>query len=701
MSAERPPLPIAICVAAVLCVICGAWIPLEAQPVYGLLDAIMNQPTGALFGHFIIAAVIGGGLLSLTRSRRVLSLPQVVLLVPLAFMMLAIVASFLWTEYRHLTIAGIFEWFAYVMAFILTVGTVGRGQGVRLVLAAITVSISVLAVYGIAEWLASARGGDPSWRIFAHTLNPNVAAGYFGMGAMTGFALFGSIPKAKQPSFVPALGNALIGIAIFCCLIAIFFTGSKGGFLATLGAGLFMAAWRLSINVRTGWPSAAVVVALFGLAYFVSDATIRSYTESGAGKTRLAQAGESQEQSAGFRKLLWQGSVELIKAQPQGYGQGTYRFYSAKPGLTTQTHLSHNSYLQLAVEAGPIALIAFLAFLGMLAFRVFTRTRTQPFETQVMKTGVVAAIATVLLRSVIDSDLHVFGPGILFFILCGLAVQLANDSSAPEFLHPGLRNWVSAAGLLVPLALFYFGVVDLRHGLFLTPKEQPTREGTIAELNGLVGFAPMDSRVAFTAYRYGVALGDPQAEQASKLQRALNLGPTPAMLRAMARLAVETPGQGDPNKYLDRALEYDPNNLAALKLKVELNEGSNPTLAGASARRLIAVEETPYFTIRSLPEIIPTETYWARGFLAQRLSGSERRSMLKPAIEGYRQFAEITVPRVKTFAEQGLDFGGVTVDQAKLALENALKLIDNYGMDEPWLSEAKSSFEDALASLNQ
>lgn len=690
MTTERPPLPIFVIVAVILSAVVGAWIPLDAQPIYSVLGAVMNEPTGALFGHAIIAAVIGGGLVSIAMRRRVLPLPQVPLLIPLAFMLLAVMASILWSEYRHLTLAGIVEWLVYGLAFCLTVGTVGRGSGVRATMTAITVTVSIMAFYGILEWLRNAQGGNPSWRIFAHTLNPNVAAGYFAIGAMTAFGLM----RPKK-----AFENVLLGIAIFICLSAIFFTGSKGGFLATLGAGLFLAVWRLAMNVKQGWPVAAAVVGLFMAAFVVNGFALKAYSPKGEGQSRLAQAGQSQDQSAGFRQLLWRGSIELIKERPQGYGQGTYRFYSAKPGLTTQTHLSHNSYLQLAVEAGALALVAFLAFLGLLAHKVFVGTRSQPSETQALKAGVVAAIATVLLRSVIDSDLHVFGVGIIFFVLCGLAVQLATDSSAPEFLHPGLRNWLTVGGVVFPMALLYFGVVDLRHGLFLTPKQQSSAESVKTELGSLVSFAPIDARVAFTNFRYGAALGDPPVEQAVKLLRAIDLGPSVAMYRAMARLAAETKTHGDPNKYLDRGLELDPNNLLALKLKVELNRESNPDRATEAAQRLVKVEETPYFKVRSLPDLIATETFWGRIFLSERLTGEERQAMLKPAILGYQEYAKVTVPQVITFAKGGLDYGGITSDQAKENLEHGLRAIEAYGEGDPEVLNAKSALEAGLASL--
>lgn len=698
MSAVRAPMPIFLIAAVLLSVLCGAWIPLEALPITSVPLAITSEPGGALFGHALISIAIFGGLLAIALKKRVLPLPQIRLLLPLAFLMLTLIASILFSEYKHLSLAALFEWITYAAALILTVGTVGRGNGVRMVLGAITGAIALMAIHGILEWIGSAQDGNPSWRIFAHTLGPNAAAAFFAIGAMTGLGLLSSKER---------LGNLLAGVAVFLCLVALIFTGSKGGVLATIAATAFYCLWTLILSPKKGGMSTLAIAVICVAAFGFTTMAVKRFTPQGTtASSRIAQAGESQEQSAGFRQLLWKGTAKLIAERPQGYGLGTYRFYSARPGLTTQTQLAHNSYLQLAMEASPLALVAFLAFLVVVAGQVFRGTRSQPAELQSHKAAVTAAIAAVLIHSMIDSDLHIFGVGILFFILCGLAIQLSTDLSAPEFLHPGLRNGITITGIVVPFAMLYFGVVDLRHGLFLNPKQNATAESVKAELDSLVSFAPLDSRVSFTNFRFQSQLGASISEQAAILKKAIAQGPTLQMLRAMARLAMQDPKLGDPETYLDRVLSFDPNNLLALEMKLDINRERDPAKADKIAQAMLEVETKPYFQVRSLPEIVTLETYRARSYLATKLTGDAKAEMLLPAVKGFAEYANITVPKIVQFAKAEMDggFGGITLEDAKANLEFGQKLVADYSSVRPGDKEgasASASLTGALASLSQ
>lgn len=700
MSAARPPIPIFAILAVVMAVLFGAWIPLEVRAITNVWQAISSEPYGALFGHALIGIVVCGGLVEAAIKRRVLPLPQMKLLVPLAFLELGVLATILVSEYRHISIASFLEWTCYLAVLILTVGTVGRGPGVRMVLGAMAAAIVLMSIYGINEWIDSARSGNPSWRIFAHTLGPNVAAAFFAIGATS---CLGFIRHRERAVVL------LSGLGAFLCVVALLMTGSKGGALAVLAAVVFYGLWHAVAAFRSGSASKALIplvaaVAIFGLAFGFTNMAAQRFSSAGKGTmSRVAEASASQEQSAGFRRLLWQGTASLIAQRPYGYGLSTYRFYSARPGLTTPTQLSHNSYLQLAMEASPIALLGFVGFLIMLAKQVFRGTGDQTPETRDMKIAVAAGIVAVAIHSMIDSDLQIFGVGILFFVLCGLAIQLSTDSSAPEFLHPGLRKGLLIGGTIIPIGMLYFGLVDLKHGLFLaTPSMTPTlaKEGA----KSLESLAPLDSRVAYLNFQVLQSTKAPLPDQIAALKKAIALGPTFGMYRAMADLLAKNPGNGDPIGYLDQGLSLDPNNLPSLALRLRILAERDQDLAKETAERLVAVESSTYYKTRSLPELIPVETFDARAFLAQSLSGSAKVEMLKPAVLGYQLYAKVTVPRVVEFAKANLPdgFGGITPEEARAALENGRKLIADYrsvSPDDKAGSEASSAVEEALGAL--
>ncbi|HCE01315.1 MAG TPA: hypothetical protein DER07_09765, partial [Armatimonadetes bacterium] len=126
---------------------------------------------------------------------------------------------------------------------------------------------------------------------------------------------------------------------------------------------------------------------------------------------------------------------------------------------------------------------------------------------------------------------------------------------------------------------------------------------------------------------------------------------------------------------LSEALRYDPNNLPTWSLILKLQrEAGDLASAERSARKMVAIEQTPYFQIRALPEIVPVETCEARLFLAER-STDPRKAVdwLEAALDLYRRYLETTVPRVEQAAAQGATLGGETAERARETMELAAK----------------------------
>ena len=128
--------------------------------------------------------------------------------------------------------------------------------------------------------------------------------------------------------------------------------------------------------------------------------------------------------------------------------------------------------------------------------------------------------------------------------------------------------------------------------------------------------------------------------------------------------------QVDAQDSLNRAIQIAPNNMAALTLlfDIQIKEGLEDE-AKKTLQALINIETTQYFKVRSLPELVATDTYHARVLLAQIESGSQRRiDLLQPAVNGYKEYAEKTIPNVIRFAKDptgGMDFGGENIEKAK------------------------------------
>jgi tetratricopeptide (TPR) repeat protein len=121
---------------------------------------------------------------------------------------------------------------------------------------------------------------------------------------------------------------------------------------------------------------------------------------------------------------------------------------------------------------------------------------------------------------------------------------------------------------------------------------------------------------------------------------------------------------------LSRTLALDPNNMEALKLKADIEEQmGDEDKSQKTLQEMIDIEKTPYFLVRSLPEMVETRTYEARVKLADKSTDNKRKvELLQPAVDGFNQYLTFTVPSIVRFAHNAdgpLPFGGEDLDSAK------------------------------------
>jgi len=166
------------------------------------------------------------------------------------------------------------------------------------------------------------------------------------------------------------------------------------------------------------------------------------------------------------------------------------------------------------------------------------------------------------------------------------------------------------------------------------------------------------------------------AERLQFAQRTVDLAPSTRNLRLLAKLQAEKGNMSDALGAMQRAHDLDPNNLQTLTTLADIqNLAGEPDKALETYRKLIAVENTPYFKVRSLPEFVPTDTFYARTIVAAASSDpKERISYLQGAVDGYKQFLSLTVPNIIRFAQNSdgpLPYGGETLETAKKKLADA------------------------------
>ena len=689
---------IALAATAFLAPILGGQIVLDPQALApdGLVTAVFREPQGASLAHLLVAVPALVALVVALFRRHVQQLPKSLIAGFLAVFMLFAWGSVAMSAYPSISLASAFEWTAMVLVFFTVVGLAGRQRGPTAIIGAFVAGVAVVAALGIREY---AMQTDANWRIFGNWANPNALAGVLPFGVLGGLGLL-----AVSEDRLAKMGA---GLAVVLSSIAMFMTGSKGGFVALIAGLVVLLVWWLVHAGEHRGKLLALGVILpvlgVGLAIGLTSAQRAKMATGGSALGRIAQGGNTQEQSAGFRTLLWRSAAELIKDQPIGRGLGTFRFHSARPGIITQTHLAHQSFLQLGAEVGIFSLAAFLAAIFAMAVEGLRGVRKLPVEVRTLRGAVYAALGAAVVHNLIDSDLYVFGTGVGFFIFAGVLLQLTPDGSNPEFAQKPLR-WATAAFAMITLfGMAFAAVTDVRLGnlRYLAGERDPK---AAEAFDALAGWAPGDYRV----WALGARLSADAKVRRERLERSLQTGPTMMVYRQLATEKSESGDVVGAQRALNESLRLDPNNLQSLRGLMRIHEPVDADKTDEIAHRLVEIESKPYFKIRALPELVPTETFEARAWLASRKSTvAEQSDLLRGAIEGYLNYAGRTVPMIVMFAKAGLDggYGGVSRDDALASIVAAIDLLGAYQASDPsqasWIDASRTTLEEARDSLSE
>jgi len=613
-----------------------------------------------LLSHLAIGILLSAGMAASLIQRSVIQLPNIKLAgATVVFFGLLFISVGL-SDFRSASMAAVGEWLLYALAFFGAVAVLGRRDGPRLVLGSFYVGACLLALYGIGVEYQQMRSLDPNYRIFLGWVNPNAAAGILVIAILVGLGFAQTLDR------VPKL---LSGIGVVLVASALFLTGSKAGFgaaiVGTLTYALVAGFWSKSAAERVSRGVGAIAVLAIGFAVFFGiQQANKAPTSTSPGIGRIATYNETQAQSLGFRKLLWKGSWDLSVKHPTGYGLGTYRFEGSRPGLTTQTQLAHNNVLQLAVEASWIAAALFMAtFLWWLVI-VFRGARSMSDESNLLRAGVVAALVATFAHGVFESNLYYFGIGLSFYLLMGVGLCLSADSVAPEFTPRGARIGFAFATVIPVLLLAAFGWAEWQRTQIRHAIQSGDRSIAQELAQRLTKSLPIDGEAWNTLYMLD--------QRKESIERAAAMSPVPRILRNLAK-HYEAEGKfASAEGAIDRALIRDPNNLNSLLLGMEVSQKfGDRARAKYYAERMVAVEKTPYYQIRALPQLVETSTADARIYLATLApDDTSKAGLLQGALDIFLQYVQATVPEVKRFSEFD---GGYAGERREHAIEKCLK----------------------------
>jgi hypothetical protein len=717
---------ISIAVFAFLAPLLGGQLMIDALPILPNQSTLGLVLSGAaetpLLTHGVLAILLSVTLWWIAVKHRVFTIPKGVIAGSIVGLGAFIVISLSITSFRFVSFAATSEWLIYLVAFFAACAVSGRGKGATTILAALVAGCTIVAFLGIQEY-ATNRSTDPTWRIFSTWCNSNALAGMLMIGLLIALGLM--LTTNRLASLSAGIASGIIGFALVL-------TQSRGGLTAIL-VGLLV--FMILVVITPGTSAERKLGSFVGLTFtstlihrmlrllgslaltagFVTMLLISAKPSTTNVPTvnalsRFSTGSDhAREQSGSFRIMLWKSGFDLMMRNKVGYGMGTFRYESSRPGLVTPTHFAHESFIQLATEASWAAPICLLIAGVLWLWEMLKGLRKTPGHLGILRVAIVSAVvASACHNMLFDSDFYQFGIGVSFFMLLGVGLSLSADGTSPEYLPRPMR-WVTAFATTIPvLCLLSLGNSKLQVSQALGA----IQSGDIETAKVLLDKSKktlVDGEPWYISARY-VASSD--KDRIDDLTQATNLTPSPKYFRALGRAQAISGNLVGATASYNSALLRDPNNFATLLQLVQMFDESGDTKAAIStAKRLVEVESKSYFTVRSISEYIPTETFEARIYLASHeRSTAEKIKILKPAVDGLLQYLHITEPIVVKYVKQevSLDFLGDNVDIAKRKLKLgrvASKTLIQLYRDSGRLADAETvgatlaEFEAGLAGL--
>ncbi len=649
--------------AAFLAPLIGGHVSIDPRAIeLGLVGELFGGGSLPYLARLILGILILGGLALMTMRNRVIQLPNIKIILALTLLVFVLGFAILLSDFKFIATGEWLTWFIYGGTLFLAVGSMGRSNGPLAAAGALCAGISIAALIGIREY-AGIMATEPTHRIFAGWNNPNAAASIFVVGSLLSLGLIAKLDSWKKAFPILAAGLSLAALVL---------TQSKGGYLAfAFGLIIFLA-----VQIASKAPLKKIAPAFIGVIAGIVIAFGLTQAAASASKaqtlSRITGSSAMAEQSVGFRQNLWKSAIKIATKHPGGTGPGTFRFYSAEPGLTESTVFAHQSYLQLAVEGGWGALVLFLALAWFWLTYAFRGIQKQPTEHAIFRAGAIAATLGLAAHCMIDSDLSFIGAGIALFLLVGITLQLSTDGTSPEAVPKNIR----LATVLVSCVLPIFGLAIYSSGenqkdTLMTAHSQGERDKVRSAAEQLKGNAFGDPEATYLVSMYAATTLD---ERLAGLQKVVHSMPQGRVIRATARTLAEANRIDEALAVNERVFKFDPNNLRAHWLKVDLLQKKNDIPAAIeAAKKLVEVENQGSFKTRAIPELIPTETLEARLFLAQQETDpAEKQKLLEEALVGFQKYFEITAPLVKRMTAAGAqEYGGERKEDVETKLAKA------------------------------
>lgn len=309
-------------------------------------------------------------------------------------------------------------YFVFMMFYFVIINTVNTKEQLFRLLKIFVISGTLVALYGVMQyvfgwttsnaWIDETMFEESTMRVYSTLANPNVLGEYLLLVLPVCAALF---LKYKANTWTKWVYIAMFLVLALCLVL----TQSRGCWIG------FMAAAAIFVTFYEGrlW---GIIPLLLCIVPFIIPETIVN---------RMLSVGNMEDSSTSYRVFIWLGTLGMLKRYWMGgIGMGEAAFSKVYPFFSYNAIIaphSHNTFLQLTVEAGIGALVVFLLinFLfvkKMTAVYRFGKHKKNSYATAAL--ALASAVIGFLIQSMFDYTFYNYRVMALFFMVLAMGTAL-------------------------------------------------------------------------------------------------------------------------------------------------------------------------------------------------------------------------------------------------------------------------------------